>query len=248
MLSTWCCAVEVPRHPHGLALDRDAALALDVHPVEVLRAHRPVVDDAGDLQHPVGQGRLAVVDVGDDAEVADRLLRRGVRLQRDAGAGGHERVGSLRGRVRALCPSLPRSADAVHAPRSSARAPGRGPRRPGTRRRAAPRRPPRSCRRAGCSARATGTASSSSGCTATPSRGLAPPRVRSPTTRPRPSSCTSKATSSPPENVAAEVSTTSGLSGPNRRAADRVGPALAHALERATRCRPGAPARRRRRG
>jgi hypothetical protein len=30
-----------------------------------------LVDDAGELQHPVGQGRLAVVDVGDDAEVAD---------------------------------------------------------------------------------------------------------------------------------------------------------------------------------
>ena len=32
-------AVELPRHAHGLALDRDAALALDVHAVEVLRAH-----------------------------------------------------------------------------------------------------------------------------------------------------------------------------------------------------------------
>ena len=36
-----------------------------------------VVDDAGELQHPVGQRRLAVVDVGDDAEVADQLRRRG---------------------------------------------------------------------------------------------------------------------------------------------------------------------------
>ena len=60
-----------PRHAHGLRLDRDAALALDVHPVEVLRAHLPRVDHPGDLQHPVGQRRLAVVDVGDDAEVAD---------------------------------------------------------------------------------------------------------------------------------------------------------------------------------
>ena len=45
-----------PRHPHGLALDRDAALALDVHPVEVLRPRAALVDDAGELQHPVGQG------------------------------------------------------------------------------------------------------------------------------------------------------------------------------------------------
>ena len=60
-----------PRHPHGLALDGDAALALDVHPVEVLRPRGPLVDDPGQLQHPVGQRRLAVVDVRDDAEVPD---------------------------------------------------------------------------------------------------------------------------------------------------------------------------------
>ncbi len=63
------------RQAHGLGLDRDAALPLDVHPIEVLRAHRAVVDDAGDLQHPVGQCRLAVVDVRDDAEVAQGVSR-----------------------------------------------------------------------------------------------------------------------------------------------------------------------------
>ncbi len=57
--------------PDRLALDGDTALALDVHPVEVLSPHRAVVDDPGGLQHPVGQRRLAVVDVSDDAEVAD---------------------------------------------------------------------------------------------------------------------------------------------------------------------------------
>ena len=46
-----------------------------------------LVDDAGDLQHPVGQRRLAVVDVGDDAEVPD-LLRRGLgRRERRSGHG-----------------------------------------------------------------------------------------------------------------------------------------------------------------
>ena len=60
-----------PRQPDVLRLDGDAALALDVHLVEVLRAHLPCVDDPGELQHPVGQRRLAVVDVGDDAEVPD---------------------------------------------------------------------------------------------------------------------------------------------------------------------------------
>jgi hypothetical protein len=62
---------DCPRHPNGLALDSDAALALDVHAVEVLGAHVPVADDAGDAEHAVGERRLAVIDVGDDAEVAD---------------------------------------------------------------------------------------------------------------------------------------------------------------------------------
>ena len=54
-----------------LRLDRDPALALEVHRVEHLRLHFRRVDRPGDLEDPVGQGRLAVVDVGDDREVAD---------------------------------------------------------------------------------------------------------------------------------------------------------------------------------
>ena len=60
-----------PGQPDGLALDRDAALALDVHPVQVLGAHVPLADDAGELQHPVRQGGLPMIDVRDDAEVPD---------------------------------------------------------------------------------------------------------------------------------------------------------------------------------
>ena len=60
-----------PRHAHRLGLDGDAPLALDVHPVQVLVAHLPLGDHPGELQHAVGQGRLPVVDVRDDAEVAD---------------------------------------------------------------------------------------------------------------------------------------------------------------------------------
>jgi hypothetical protein len=66
-------AVDFPGQPDVLRLDGDAALALDVHAVEVLRAHVALLDDARQLQHPVGQRRLAVVDVGDDAEVADQV-------------------------------------------------------------------------------------------------------------------------------------------------------------------------------
>ena len=58
--------------PHGLRLDGDAALALDVHGIEHLvvelaLGHRPAAH-----QQPVGQGALAMVDMGDDREIADQ--------------------------------------------------------------------------------------------------------------------------------------------------------------------------------
>jgi len=49
----------------------DAALAFDVHGVEVLRAHEARIDRAGDLEDPVRQRGLAVIDVRDDADGAD---------------------------------------------------------------------------------------------------------------------------------------------------------------------------------
>ena len=58
---------------HVLGLDGDAPLALEVHRVEVLRPHVAGVDGAGELEDAVGQRRLPVVDVGDDAEVAEPL-------------------------------------------------------------------------------------------------------------------------------------------------------------------------------
>ena len=76
--------LDPPRQPHGLRLDGDAALAFDVHPVQVLRAHGPAIDHPGELQHPVGQRRFAVVDVRDDAEVPDEF-RRGERAVRTRG-------------------------------------------------------------------------------------------------------------------------------------------------------------------
>jgi predicted Mrr-cat superfamily restriction endonuclease len=63
--------VALPVDAHVLRLDRDAALALEVHRVEVLAAHVARIDGAGDLEDAVGERALAVVDVGDDREVAD---------------------------------------------------------------------------------------------------------------------------------------------------------------------------------
>ena len=57
--------------PHGLGLDGDAALALELHGVEHLLLHLARGQAAGLLDQAVGEGRLAVVDVGDDGEVAD---------------------------------------------------------------------------------------------------------------------------------------------------------------------------------
>ena len=58
-------------HAGGLELDRDAPLPLQIHVVEELVLHVAVGDRARVLEQPVGQGRLAVIDVGNDAEVAD---------------------------------------------------------------------------------------------------------------------------------------------------------------------------------
>ncbi len=55
----------------GVGLDRDAALALEVHAVEDLRFHFARLQRSGHLEETVGQRRLAMVDVGDDGEVAD---------------------------------------------------------------------------------------------------------------------------------------------------------------------------------
>jgi hypothetical protein len=71
-----------PRHPDRLAFDRDAPLALDVHPVQVLVPHQAGVDHLGELQHPVGQRGLSVVDVGNDAEVPDMTGVGGARFER----------------------------------------------------------------------------------------------------------------------------------------------------------------------
>ena len=55
----------------GVALDRDAAFALDVHGVEHLGIEVALLHGMGELEHAIRDGRFAVVDVRDDREVAD---------------------------------------------------------------------------------------------------------------------------------------------------------------------------------
>ena len=58
--------------PDGLCLDGDAAAPLDVHRIQHLLAHLALGERRSELDQPVGKRRLAVIDVGDDVEVADR--------------------------------------------------------------------------------------------------------------------------------------------------------------------------------
>ena len=60
--------------PNGLCLDRYPPLPFQIHGVEHLFTHVPLADRAGQLQEAVGQGRLAMVDVGNDGEVANARL------------------------------------------------------------------------------------------------------------------------------------------------------------------------------
>ena len=68
VLLTIGCAVI---HARGLELDRDPPLPLEIHVVQELILHVTVGHRVGVLQQTIRQGRLAVVDVGDDAEIAD---------------------------------------------------------------------------------------------------------------------------------------------------------------------------------
>ena len=62
---------------HRLGLDRDAAFALQVHLVEELVGLFAIGQGTGHFQQAVGQGRFAVIDVGNNGEIADlRLFHR----------------------------------------------------------------------------------------------------------------------------------------------------------------------------
>jgi hypothetical protein len=56
-----------------MIFDRDAPLPLKIHRIEMLRLQHAIRDGAGGLQQTIAQGRLAVIDVGDDAEIPDLI-------------------------------------------------------------------------------------------------------------------------------------------------------------------------------
>jgi hypothetical protein len=73
-------------HAHGLRLDRDAALALEVHRVEDLVAAITLRHAAREIEQAIRERRLAVVDVRDDREVADALAGKAQDLPRSSSA------------------------------------------------------------------------------------------------------------------------------------------------------------------
>ena len=60
--------------PNRVRLDSDPSLALEIHAVEHLSFHLTCLERSRHLEKPIGQSRLAVVDVGDDGEIADETL------------------------------------------------------------------------------------------------------------------------------------------------------------------------------
>ena len=64
-----------------LGLDGDTPLPLQFHFVEELVGLLPVGQGACLIQKAVGQGRLAMVDMGDDGEVSDVFLFHETLLQ-----------------------------------------------------------------------------------------------------------------------------------------------------------------------
>ena len=77
---------------HGVRLDRDAALALEIHRVEHLIDRLLGVHRAGEREQPVGQRRLAVIDVGDDGEIADAIQGHRLMVTRRVAAAGARRA------------------------------------------------------------------------------------------------------------------------------------------------------------
>ena len=69
-------AAGVP-HLNGVALDGNSTLSLQIHVVQGLLLELALTHRSGLLEKAIRQGALAVIDVGDDAEVADVLHGKG---------------------------------------------------------------------------------------------------------------------------------------------------------------------------
>ena len=73
-----------------VALDRDAPFALELHVIEHLFAELPRPHTVARLDQAIGERRLAVIDMRDDAKVANVLHGRPVRIRYAPGRGTHD--------------------------------------------------------------------------------------------------------------------------------------------------------------
>jgi len=64
----------LPGHAHRLELDGNPLFTLEIHGIEELRLHVALMDGAGELEHTVGQGGFAMVDVRDDTKISGMEL------------------------------------------------------------------------------------------------------------------------------------------------------------------------------
>ena len=63
---------EIKRNRRPVGFDRDPHFALEVHVIQELRAHLALGQRTGYFEDAVSQRALPMVDVGDDAEVANK--------------------------------------------------------------------------------------------------------------------------------------------------------------------------------
>lgn len=61
----------LPLHTYGSELDRDTSLTLEIHLIEGLRLHLTLLESTSDLHETISEGRLAMIDMSNDTEVAD---------------------------------------------------------------------------------------------------------------------------------------------------------------------------------
>src|SRR5262249_43089544 len=101
------------------------ALALDVHRIEHLIDHFARLETAGKLNQPVGERRFAMVDMGNDREIAD--VANGSRAHGAQITSGHGGGKSLTTNLRNSCPAaaVRRAASLRPHPRLKANAPAR---------------------------------------------------------------------------------------------------------------------------
>ena len=66
--------------PHGLRLDRDAALTLDIGVIQDLLFHLALFQPAAGLDQAVGQRRFPMIDMGNNREISDMFQRFGCLL------------------------------------------------------------------------------------------------------------------------------------------------------------------------